>query len=136
MKLINMYIWPHLHSNQNWECQLTFVLKSFKKVKARFKIQSKKLFMKIKALENHVISRGIIIKYKAACCVLNYCNHLGRIICFKTNLQMPFSFLMGDSCRLPLLQQIWFFPPTWFMFKMYFRSHLSQFSITAYWSSP
>lgn len=68
--------------------------------------------MRIKALENHVISRGIIIKYKAACCVLNYCNHLGRIICFKTNLQIPFSFLIRDPFKLPLLQQISdFFPP-------------------------
>lgn len=105
-----MYIWLHLHSNQNWEC-LTFVLKSFKKLKARFKIQSKKLFMKIKALENHVISHGIIIKYKAVYFVLNYCNHLGRIICFKINLQIPFSFLIRDPFKLPLLQQIWFFPP-------------------------
>lgn len=64
------------------------------------------MFMKIKALENHVISHGIIIKYKAAYFVLNYCNHLGRIICFKTNLQIPFSFLIRDSCKLPLLQQI------------------------------
>lgn len=67
--------------------------------------------MKIKALKNYVINHGIIMKYKAAYFVLNYCNHLGRIICFKTNQQMPFHFELGIHANFPFYNKSDFFPP-------------------------